>query len=142
MYLWLLEMRRPQYRHEKEIKADRLGNNNSIQCTQPTALRFRKCSALPCDIGRVRTAYVWVFVSTSCVFSWSELSLLPFTMLSKLRVSTANTNMSTDTNTLAYQPFCSWQGPSPFSLDCHCRKSCLSPPSESTHRTCVGIGHH
>ncbi len=45
MYLWLLEMRRPQSRHEKEIKADRPGNNNLIQCTQPTALRFRKCRA-------------------------------------------------------------------------------------------------
>lgn len=73
---------------------------------------------------------------------YSELSLYPFTILSKLRVSTVNTNMNTDTNTLIYQPFCFWQGPSPFSQDYYCRKSCLSPPSESAHRTCVGIGHH
>lgn len=49
MYLWLLEMRRPQSRHEREIKADRPGNNNLIQCTQPTALRFRKCRASSCE---------------------------------------------------------------------------------------------
>jgi len=49
MYMWLLETRQPQCRHEKEIKADCSGNNNGILCTQPTASRYWKCRAVSCS---------------------------------------------------------------------------------------------
>lgn len=66
MYLWLLELRQSQCRHEKEIKADCPGNNNGIQCTRPIAFRFRKCTAFSCFV-RLNVCCVFVCKFT-CVY--------------------------------------------------------------------------